>query len=586
MFEKEKRLFDLLFRLKEHFQKERLLAGKINGQWQFYSTEDYFWNCHYLAYGLMQEGLQPGDKVISITNNIPEWNFLDMAIMMTGAIHVPVYPNMTNQDYEYIFQHSEAKFIFVRGEELYQRVSQLIGKATTVEKIFTFKNLHGKNHLFSLIEKGKEKPFFDELEKRKSNIDENDVATIIYTSGTTGNPKGVMLTHKNILSNVWGVFVIPPQDPEQIALSFLPLCHIYERMLNYMYQYNGYTIYYLENIAELADALKDSHAHIMTTVPRVLESLHDKIVAQGKKLQGLKKLIFFWALQLGYAFDFDRKWWYKLRLTIARLLVFSKWKEALGGNLNLIVSGGAKLQERLGRLFWAAGFCIMEGYGLTETSPVIAVSNFEPNGIAIGTVGPPLRGVEVKISDDGEILCKGPNVMKGYYKEPELTREAFTDDGWFKTGDIGHLTPQGQLKITDRKKEIFKTASGKYIIPQIIENKLKESPFIENAMIIGENKKFPAALISPNYTYIVSWCEQKGILFSNNEEMRKHPRVIELIFNEVQKINKDLSDHEKIVKFELTQAWSIATGELTPTLKIKRRVIANKYQDLIDKIYA
>jgi long-chain acyl-CoA synthetase len=586
MFEKEKRLFDILIRLKENFPKEKLFAGKTQDVWEFYSTEDYFWNAHYLAYGLMHEGLKPGDKVISITYNIPEWNFLDMAIMMAGGIHVPVYPNMTGQDYEYIFSHSEAKFVFVRGEELYQRIVGIVEKTPTIQKIFTFKNLHGKEHLFSLIEKGKEHPLFDKLEEIKSGIQEDDVATIIYTSGTTGNPKGVMLTHKNILSNVWGVYVIPPQDPNQIVLSFLPLCHIYERMMNYMYQYNGYTIYYLENIGLLADALKETHPHIMTTVPRVLESIHDKIVSQGKKLKGLKKLIFFWALNLGYRFDFNKNVWYKFSLSLARKLVFSKWKDALGGNLDLVVSGGAKLQERLGRVFWAAGLRIMEGYGLTETSPVIAVSNFEPNGIAIGTVGPPLRGVQVRIAEDGEILCKGPNVMKGYYKEPELTREVFTEDGWFKTGDIGYLTPEGQLKITDRKKEIFKTASGKYIVPQIIENMLKESPFIENAMVIGDNKKFVAALISPNYAYLASWCEHKGIQFSNEEKMRKHPNVIARIAKEIEKINKHLADHEKIVKFELTQPWSVATGELTPTLKIKRRVIFEKYKDLIDKIYA
>lgn len=586
MFVKEKRLFDILERLKENFSKEKMIAGKTETIWEFYSTEEYYWNAHYLAYGLMHEGLQPGDKVISITYNIPEWNFLDMALMMVGAIHVPVYPNMTNKDYEYIFQHSEAKFIFVRGEELYQRISEIVEHIPTIKKIFTFKNLHGYDHLFSLIEKGKKNPLHEQVKSIKDSIKEDDVATIIYTSGTTGNPKGVMLTHKNILSNVWGVYVIPPQDPSMVVLSFLPLCHIYERMMNYMYQYNGYTIYYLENIGAIADALVESKAHIMTSVPRVLESMHDRIMARGRKLRGLKKLIFFWAVNLGYQFDFNRGWWYRFRLLIARRLVFSRWKKALGGNLDLIVSGGAKLQERLARLFWAAGFRVMEGYGLTETSPVIAVSNFEPNGIAIGTVGPPLRGVQVKIADDGEILCKGPNVMKGYYKEPELTREVFTEDGWFRTGDIGYLTPQGQLKITDRKKEIFKTAAGKYITPQKIENMLKESPFIENAMVIGDNKKFPAALISPNYQFIESWCKIKGITFSNEEEMQKHPSVIDRIGKEVEKANQKLADHEKIIKYELTPTWSVSTGELTPTLKLKRRVILEKYKNLIDKIYA
>lgn len=581
------RLFDLLDRFEARYQKPVLFGGKVDGLWQRYSLTDYIDSAHAVAYGLMHLGIKPGDRIISITFNRPEWNFLDMGIMMCGAIHVPVYPNISNDDYHYIFNHSGARMVFVAGEELYARIKNILPQCPGIEKLFTFRNLHGFEHLGELIELGKKHPQPEALKDIKSNIQGDDVATIIYTSGTTGKPKGVMLSHRNILSNVEATFTIPKQDQGQIVLSFLPLCHVYERMLNYMFQYNGYTIYYVENIATIADAMREVKPHIIGTVPRLLESIHDKIMATGRKLKGLKRMFFFWAIGVGYRFDFSGKNpWYRMQLWLLRKLVFSKWHAALGGNLNLIVSGGAALQERLGRIFWAAGFRVVEGYGLTETSPVIAVNNFQPDGLAIGTVGPPLFNVEVRIADDGEIQTKGPHVMLGYYKDEDQTREVMTPDGWFKTGDIGFLTEKGHVKITDRKKEIFKTAAGKYIAPQVIENKLKESPFIENAMVVGENEKFPAAIISPNYFHIKTWCEVKKIAFSSNLEAMNNPLIRKRIGLEIEKVNATLGEHERLIKFELTSnSWSVDSGELTPTLKLRRKVISSKYVSLIEKIY-
>lgn len=581
------RLFDLLDRFESKFNKPVLFGGKVDGLWQRFSVNDYIESAHNISYGLMHLGIKPGDTIISITNNRPEWNFLDMGIMMCGAIHVPVYPNISTDDYRFIFNHSEAKIVFVSGEELYSRIKEVLPQCPGIQKLYTFRNLHGVEHMDELIDLGSKNQQAELLKTLKDGITPEDVVTIIYTSGTTGTPKGVMLTHKNILSNVEASFTIPPQDPSLVALSFLPLCHVYERMLNYMYQYNGYTIYYVENIATISDAIRETNPFIICTVPRLLESIHDKIMATGRKLRGIKRMFFYWAINLGYRYEIEgNNLWYNFQLWIVRKFVFKKWQDALGGNLQIIVSGGAALQERLARIFWAAGFSVLEGYGLTETSPVISVNNFAPGAIEFGTVGPPLFNTQIRIAEDGEIQCKGPNVMKGYFKDEEHTVQMFSEDGWFKTGDIGVITSRGHLKITDRKKEIFKTASGKYIAPQIIENKLKESPFIEQAMVVGENQKYPAAIVSLNFFHVKTWCEAKNMQFTSNHEAVLNPVIRKRVAKEIEKVNATLGEHERIVKFEFTHnAWSVESGELTPTLKLKRKIISEKYSSLMEKLF-
>lgn len=581
------RIFDLLDRFESNFNKDVLFGGKVDGLWQRYSTKDYLESASDISYGLMKLGILPGDTIISITNNRPEWNFLDMGIMMCGAIHVPVYPNISTDDYKFIFNHSGAKVVFVSGQELYERIKEVLPQCKTIQKLYTFRNLHGIEHMNELIDLGSKNRQPEKLKALKDAILPDDVATMIYTSGTTGTPKGVMLTHKNMLSNVEAVYTIPPLNPELVALSFLPLCHVLERIVNYMYQYNGYTVYYVDNIATVSDAIRETKPFIICTVPRLLESIHDKIMATGRKLRGIKRMFFYWAINLGYRYKIEgNNPWYNFQLWIVRKLVFKKWKKALGGELDIIVSGGAALQERLARIFWAAGFRVLEGYGLTETSPVITVSNLSPGAIEFGTVGPTLFNTEIRIADDGEILCKGPNVMKGYFNDEEQTKQMFTDDGWFKTGDIGIITAKGHLKITDRKKEIFKTASGKYIAPQVIENKLKESPFIEQAMVVGENQKYPAAIVSLNFFHIKTWCEAKHLPFSSNHEAVNNPVIRKRVAKEIEKVNATLGEHERIIKFEMTDnAWSVETGELTPTLKLKRKIICEKYSSLIEKLF-
>jgi len=582
-----KRLFDLLDRYKEKFNKPVLFGGKTDGIWQRYSAQQHIENSTNISYGLMQLGIQPGDKIISITTNRPEWNFLDMGIQMCGAVHVAVYPNISSDEYKHIINHSEAKMIFVAGEEMYSRIKEIIPQCEKIEKVYTFRNLHGLEHLKELMELGLQNPQPEKLQSIKDSITENDVATIIYTSGTTGIPKGVMLTHKNLLSNVEAIYTIPAQNPKLATLSFLPLCHVLERIMNYMYQYNGYTVYYVDNIALVSDAMRETHPSIVCCVPRVLESIHDKILATGRKLTGYERIFFYWAVNLGYRYKIEgNNIFYRMQLWLLRKLVFKKWKQALGGSLNIIVSGGAALQERLARIFWAAGFRVIEGYGLTETSPVISVSNFSKNGVEFGTVGPALFNVQVRIAGDGEIQCMGPSVMKGYFKDDEQTKSVMTEDGWFKTGDIGMITKLNNVKLTDRKKEIFKTAAGKYISPQLIENKLKESPFIDNAMVVGENQKYPAAIISLNFFHLRSWCEIKQVPYTTNEEIMSNPLIKKRVAKEIEKVNTSLGEHERIVKFELTgNTWSVDTGELTPTLKLKRKIIAEKYQTLIEKLF-
>jgi len=585
-----KRLFDILDYGIEKHNKDIAIAGKDDGVWYHFSHKEYKQKVDLLSYGLLNLGIERGEKIATITGNKPEWNIIDMACMQIGAIHVPIYPTISDSDYDYILNHAEVKLIFVSGMEMFRRLKKIAEKVASIEKIYTFKNLQGFEHFNELIDLGGKNPQKERLENIKKEIEEDDLATIIYTSGTTGQPKGVMLTHKNLLSNAVSSTRIPPDDSTWKNLSFLPLCHVYERMINYMFQLKGYSIYYVENIGRLTEYILEVKPNIINTVPRVMESIYDKVMAKGRKAKGIKRMIFFWAMnKVALKYEHDPKkrpflWNFKQKM--ANKLVFGKIKDSLGGNIEIIVSGGAAIQPRLLKVFWAMGIAALEGYGLTESSPVIAVSNFDENGVKFGTVGPPLDGVKIKIADDGEILCKGPNVMKGYYKSPEQTKEVLDDDGWLHTGDIGRIEETGQLKITDRKKEMFKNSGGKYIAPQAVENKFKESPFIQQLIVFGENQKFTAAIISPNFPHLQSWCEVKDYEFSTNQNAIKDTCIIKRIQKEIDRLNKELAEHERIKRFELVnQEWSPQTGELTPTLKLKRKDILSKYAHLVENIF-
>lgn len=582
------RLFDLVPRYNKLFPKADAFAGKDEGEWVRYSTKAYMDIVNYISYGFLALGVEKGDKIATITYNRPEWNFLDMGIMQVGAIHVPIYPNISESDYKYILHHAEVKYVFLSGEDLLRKIEHILPEIPSLKDIYTFKNLRGFKHLNELIRLGWQHPEPEKLEARKQLIQSEDMATLIYTSGTTGNPKGVMLSHRNIISNFIAVSPIPPVGPEAKAISYLPLCHIYERMLNYMYQYLGVSVYYAESMGTIADNIREIKPEIFTTVPRLLEKVFDKIVHQGRKQPPLKKKIFFWALELGLKFDINKKKnpWYAFRLKLASMLVFSKWREALGNNLRVVVSGGAALQPRLCRVFWAAGIPVLEGYGLTETSPVIAVSHFGKNGVKAGTVGPILEGVQVKIGENSEILCKGPGVMMGYYKEPELTRDAIDEEGWFHTGDTGVIEPEGQLRLTGRIKELFKTSFGKYVNPVAIEDLFKESNLIDNMAVFGENQKFAVALVVPDFTDLKAWCINKGIEYTTNTEMINHERVKNKFRKEIAKYNAQLGATEQIKRYEIIDfEWSTFTGELTPTLKLKRKYIEKKYEAIINKLF-
>jgi long-chain acyl-CoA synthetase len=584
-----KRLFDLLPNYVESFKpKDDVLAAKENGTWVKYDINQYIEIVNNLSYGFLALGVQKGDRIAQISGNRAEWNFIDMAILQVGAIHVPIYPTISESDYTYILGHAEVKYVFVSGMELLRKIKHILPDIPTIKDIFTYRDHHELRHLNELIELGKSFKEKEKLETIRGSITTDEVATIIYTSGTTGNPKGVMLTHANLISNFIDVSYIPPFGEEGKAISYLPLCHVYERMLNYLYHYLGISIYYAETIGTVMDNMKEVKPQILSTVPRLLEKIYDKLFSTGHKLKGVKRWIFFWALHLALRYELKgaNGWFYELKRALYDKLVYVKWREAFGGKLAIVVSGGAALQPRLARLFWAAGIHVMEGYGLTETSPVIAVSDFSEHGVKFGTVGRPLRNVTLKIADDGEILCKGPGVMKGYYMEENLTREVIDKDGWFHTGDIGNIEPEGQLKITGRKKEIFKTSFGKYVSPQIIEDKFKESLFIDQLIVVGENQKFAAALIVPDFNFLKAWCEFKEVEFTTNAEMIKVPRIQKRYKQEVDKYNAFFGETEKIKKyFLLDTEWGFETGEITPTLKLKRKFIISKYQEQISKLF-
>ena len=584
------RLFDVPRYQKEHFPLEDALVTKYNGKWESLSTDQYIEKADRISRGLIELGVKPNDKIAIIsTNNRTEWNVVDIGVLQVGAQDVPIYPTISSSEYAYVLDHSESTICFVSDREVADKVLKVKDKVPSLKQVYSFNDLDDVDSWQKVLELGKDPKHDEELEKRKSNIQENDLATLIYTSGTTGKPKGVMLSHRNILSNAVNSATRLPLDKGQAkALSFLPVCHIYERMLHYMYQFAGVSIYFAESIDTISDNLKEVKPEVMSAVPRLLEKVYDKIIAKGAEQKGIKKALFFWAVDLGLKFEpyGQNGSFYEFKLGIARKLIFSKWQEALGGNLKVVASGSAALQPRLARVFNAANIKVMEGYGLTETSPVVAVNDERNGGFKIGTVGKPIPETEVKIAEDGEILVKGPQVMKGYYKNKEQTDEVLKND-YFHTGDIGEIDDEGFLKITDRKKEIFKTSGGKYIAPQLIENKLKQSRFIEQVMVIGEGERMPAALIQPNFEFIHNWAENKGFdLPDSHKGIAQDKKVIDRIQEEVDHYNQDFGKWEQIKRFELTpEEWTIDSGHLTPTMKIKRKNIISRYQDLYDNIY-
>jgi long-chain acyl-CoA synthetase len=583
------RLFDILpYHASSFKPKDDVLAGKDNGTWVKYSISEYISQAENISYGLLKLGIKPGDNVATISGSRPEWNIVDMGILQSGAIHVPIYPTISENDYKYILEHAEVKVIFVSGRDTYRKIEHLVSDLKGLIAVYTFKETDGVKLLTELISLGKENAQPELINEIKAAIKPDDLATIIYTSGTTGNPKGVMLSHDNIISNFKAVKDVPPVGEEGRALSYLPLCHIYERMLVYLYQYLGISVYYAENPATVGDNLREIKPNILSTVPRLLEKVYEKIIGSGRKLKGVKKMIFFWAVNVGMHYKLNAGWrpYYSLKLKIARKLVFSKWQEALGGNLKVIASGGAALQPRLAHIFWAAGIPVLEGYGLTETSPVIYISTFEKNGVKFGAVGPVINNTKVKIAEDHEILCKGPGLMQGYYKEPQLTADAIDSEGWFHTGDLGCIEPEGQLKITGRKKEIFKTSFGKYVSPEMVENNLKESAFIDALMVVGENQKYAAAIIVPDFNHLRSWCQIKGVPYTTNTEVIALERIQKRYHKEIHKYNKHLGATEQIKSFELLDSeWTVDSGELTATLKLRRSLISERYKTTIDKLF-
>jgi long-chain acyl-CoA synthetase len=576
------RLFDLIPYQIGKYNKDIAFSRKEAGNWKTYSSKEVKTIVDNLSLAFLGQGIKGQDKVAIISENRPEWNFIDLALQQIGAISVPMYPTITSEDYAYIFNHAEVKMIFAGDKTIYDKASQVAED----RKIYSFDHLDGVEHWSSLAKQG-ESGDLAVIEELKSNVKPDDLFTIIYTSGTTGRPKGVMLTHANVLSNLISVsHIMSPPEGTSKVLSFLPLCHIFERTASFCFIYLGYSVYYAENMDKIGDNLKEVQPHVFNTVPRLLEKVYDKIVAKGYELTGVKKKLFFWALNLGLKYDPSTEMgaWYDFQLRLANKLIFSKWREALGGNIMQINSGASALQPRLARVFWAAGIKVCEGYGLTETSPVVTASVGTKEEIRIGWVGKIVKDVEVKIAEDGEILVKGPNIMQGYYKEPEMSAEVLKN-GWFHTGDIGELDGK-YLKITDRKKEMFKTSGGKYIAPQVMENKFKESALIEQLIVVGDGRNYPAALLVPSFDGLREYCKRKDIPYTSDAEMVNKPEVLEKYQSEVDHYNKYFGKWEQIKRFKLLEKpWGIDTGELTPTMKLKRKVITQKYQNQIEEIY-
>jgi long-chain acyl-CoA synthetase len=587
-----KRNFDLLDRfalLPDTIGKFKL-AGKESGKWREYDTKEYSSIVMKLSMGLLASGFISGDKIATITNNRPEWNFMEMGAAQVGMVHVPIHPTLTNDEFVYILNHSEAKLLIVSDKTLYARIKDVSDQLLHLRQILTFNQVDGANHWSLLTSAGEQEgeKYFDQVQKIKEAVSENDLLTIIYTSGTTGDPKGVMLSHRNLMSNAITTSIVQHLNHNHKALSFLPLSHVFEHMVNYQYHYLGISIYYAEDLTTIGRDIKDLEVDGFIAVPRLLESIYDKIISKARTLSPLKKGIFFWALGLAQQFEpyQDQSPWYKFKLAIADKLVFSKWRAALSPNITFIGCGGSALQPRLARIFWAAKLPVYEGYGLTETSPVVAVNYSKPGAVKLGSVGPILKDVDVKIAEDGEILIKSPGLMIGYYKDEKTTREVIDDEGWFHSGDIGEFEDDKYLKITDRKKEIFKMSNGKYIAPQQIENKLKESFYIQQIMVVGENQKFASAIISPNFNALAEWSRKKKIQFQNHAELIELPQVMKHFQDEIKKFNQRLSQSEQVQKIILiADEWSPLTGELSSSLKLKRKYIIQKYKDLVEAVY-
>ncbi|WP_435622758.1 AMP-dependent synthetase/ligase [Flagellimonas sp.] len=587
--QKVTRLFDFPKYQLEKFPLQESLVTKYDGKWVATSTESYLNQANAISRALLRMGVQPNDKIAVISmNNRTEWNIMDIGILQIGAQNVPIYPTISAADYEYVLNHSEAKYCFVSCSEVLQKVLDVASNVKKLKEVFSFDELGNCKNWKEVLELGADDSNQNEVEQIKESVKPDDLATLIYTSGTTGRPKGVMLSHDNLVSNaIESSKRFPIVDGETKSLSFLPLCHVYERMLIYLYQYRGVSIHYAESLETISDNLKEVCPHVMTAVPRLLEKVYDKIIARGSELTGIKKKLFFWAVDVGLQYEPYGKngWWYEKKLGLARKLIFSKWKESLGGNLTLIASGSAALQARLARVFNAAGLGVMEGYGLTETSPVVSVNDMRENGFKIGTVGRPIDRTEVKIADDGEICIKGPQVMQGYYKDEVKTNEVLKD-GYFHTGDIGEIDEEGFLRITDRKKEMFKTSGGKYVAPQVLENRFKQSRFIEQIMVMGEGEKMPSALIQPNFEFLQEWAEENNIPFGEHSQIISNEKVILQIQEEVDLANADFAKWEKVKQFRLTpEVWSVDGGHLTPTMKLRRKIVKQKYIELYNNIY-
>ncbi len=583
-----KRLFDFPYYQLENGNVQDALVTKKNGEWIKTSTQEYIDKANTISRALLRLGVKPNDKIAVISSsNRTEWNIMDVGVLQIGAQNVPIYPTITADDYAYVLNHSESKYCFVSDAALYKKAKEASAKVPSLKEIYCFEEIENGKNWQEILDLGKDTGNQDEVEALKKEVKPNDLATLIYTSGTTGLPKGVMISHNNIVSNVLACKDRLPLVRGEKILSFLPICHVFERMIIYLYQYTGTSIYYAEAIDKIGQNLNEIHPNFMTVVPRLLEKIYDGIIAKGNKLTGIKKLLFFWAVKIGNKYEpYEQNgWWYEKKLAVARKLIFNKWKEALGGNLNSMVSGSAALQTRLSKVFSAADMIVLEGYGLTETSPVVSVGKIDNYGFKIGTVGKPIDDVEVKIAEDGEILIKGPNVMQGYYKDPEKTAEVMTGD-YFHTGDKGEIDKDGFLKITGRKKEIFKTSGGKYVSPALLENQLKQSLFIEQVMVVGEGEKMPAAIVQPNFDYVNTWAKENDLSFESNDNLISNKQVLDRIQEEVTLCNTKFAKWEQIKRFELTpDIWTVDNNLLTPTFKPKRTEIQKKYQGLYDKIY-
>lgn len=582
------RLFDFPYYQLEKNNLEDCLVTKKDGQWIKTSTQSYLDQANKISRALLRLGVKPNDKIalISMTNRT-EWNIMDIGILQLGAQNVPIYPTISESDYAYVLNHSECIYCFVSCEEVYDKVKSIKDQVPSLKEIYSFDNLNECKNWSEVLALGEDNSNQDKVKELMAAVRPEDLATLIYTSGTTGTPKGVMLSHKNVVSNALESSKRMPVEAGYRALSFLPVCHIYERMLMYLYQYSSVSIYFAESLETISENLKEIKPHIMTAVPRLLEKVYDKIIAKGADLGGIKQALFFWAVKVGLKYEpyGQNGWFYEKKLALARKLIFSKWKEGLGGNLKLIASGSAALQSRLARVFNAAEMCVMEGYGLTETSPVVSVNDMRDKGFKIGTVGKLIGNTEVKIETDGEICVKGPQVMMGYYKDPEKTAEVIKD-GYFHTGDIGEIDAEGFLKITDRKKEMFKTSGGKYVAPQVLENRFKQSRFIEQIMVIGEGEKMPAAFIQPNFEFVQEWGKRHKLDLVDPEIIARHPKVIERFQEEVEAANEQFAKWEKVKQFRLTPGvWSVDEGHLTPTMKLRRKIIKDLYKDLYSQIY-